>query len=78
MNEIRFADVERVPGGDVARVHVADIVSQINEMDVGDAVALLASLPLDRVVEIFDRPELARAGDLMLDLPEDFSGRILK
>jgi len=78
MNEIRVADVERVPGGDVARVHVADIVSQINEIDVADAVALLASLPLDRVVEIFDRPELARAGDLMLDLPEDFSGRILK
>jgi magnesium transporter len=78
MNEIRVAEIERVPGGDAARVHVADTVSQINEIDVGDAVALLSSLPLDRVVEIFDRPELARAGDLMLELPEDFSGRILK
>jgi magnesium transporter len=77
MNEIRVAEIERVPGGDAARVHVADTVSQINEIDVGDAVALLASLPLDRVVEIFDRPELARAGDLMLELPEDLSGRIL-
>jgi magnesium transporter len=78
MNEIRVAEIERVPGGDAARVHVADTVSQINEIDVGDAVALLSSLPLDRVVEIFDRPELARAGDLMLELPEDLSGRILK
>lgn len=77
MNEIRVAEIERVPGGDAARVHVADTVSQINEIDVGDAVALLASLPLDRVVEIFDRPELARAGDLMLELPENLSGRIL-
>lgn len=78
MNEIRVAEGERLPGGNVGRQHVADAVAQINDVDVAIAVALLLRQPLDRVVEIFDRPELARAGDLMLELPEDLSGKILK
>jgi magnesium transporter len=77
MNEIRDAEDVRL-FGDFRREHVADIVAQVNELKLDDAAALLASLPADRVIEIFDRPELGRAGELMLELPEALSGEILK
>jgi magnesium transporter len=57
--------------------HDADIVAQLNEEDLETAASILAQLPLDRVVEIFDRPELSRASDLILELPEEFAGRVL-
>ncbi|MBS0232661.1 MAG: magnesium transporter [Proteobacteria bacterium] len=57
--------------------HDADIVAQLNEQDLETAASILAQLPLDRVVEIFDRPELSRASELILELPEDFAGKVL-
>jgi magnesium transporter len=57
--------------------HDADIVAQLNEQDLETAASILAQLPLDRVVEIFDRPELARASELILDLPEELAGHVL-
>jgi len=76
MDDIRIADEAQV--ADLRHLHIADIVTRINELEPEGAAALLAELPPDRVIEIFDRPELARAGDLMLDLPERISGYILK
>lgn len=58
--------------------HAADVVSRLNEEDTDTAAAVLARLPVDRAVDIFDRPELARAGELLLDLPVDRAGEILK
>ena len=58
--------------------HDADIIAQLNERDLETAAAILSQFPLDRAVEIFDRPELARAGELILELPEELGGRVLK
>ncbi len=58
--------------------HAADIVASLNEQDADKAAAILAYLPIDRVVDVFDRSELSRAGELLLDLPEDRAGQILK
>lgn len=58
--------------------HVADAVDRLNELDLNEAAALIARLPQERAVEIFDRPELARAGELILALPDAVAARILK
>ena len=58
--------------------HDADIVAQLNQQDLETAASILSQLPLDRVVEIFDRPELARASDLILEFPEELAGQVLK
>jgi magnesium transporter len=62
---------------DVLTAHVADIVAGLNAQDLQDAIASLMHLPVERAVEAFDRPELARIDDLILGLPEDLAGRIL-
>ncbi|HML43266.1 MAG: magnesium transporter [Hyphomicrobium zavarzinii] len=77
MEELRVAEGARLGGG-LRQEHVADSVAQINELGIETAAAQLADLPLDHVIEIFDRPELARAGELMLALPVDMSGAVLK
>jgi len=76
MDDIRLAEGAR--HADLGRLHVADLVALINELAPEAATALLAGLSPDRVIEIFDRPELARAGDLMLGLPEALAGHVLK
>lgn len=63
---------------DLSGAHAADIVALLNEEDVGTATAALARLPVERAIDVFDRPELDRAGELLLDLPEDRAGEILK
>jgi magnesium transporter len=57
--------------------HVADIVERLNAEDLGRAAAILSVLPLDRTIEVFDRPELLRTGGLLLELPEALAGRVL-
>jgi len=79
-------DIHYVSGDDVDPIllvelldeHDADIVAQLNQQDLETAAAILSQFPLERSVEIFDRPELGRAGDLILELPDDLAGRILK
>ncbi len=80
MENIRKAsgdDVDPIVLVELLEEHDADIVAQLNDEDLETAASILAQLPLDRVVEIFDRPELSRASDLILELPEDFAGRVL-
>lgn len=57
--------------------HVADVVARLNEETLESAAAALAHLPFERAVEVFDRPELARTGELLLSLPGALAGRIL-
>ncbi len=81
MENIRAAsgdDVDPIVLVELLEEHDADIVVQLNEEDLETAASILSQLPLDRVVEIFDRPELARASDLILELPEEFAGQVLK
>src|ERR1700755_2021929 len=80
MENIRAAsgdDVDPIVLVELLEEHDADIVAQLNEQDLETAASILAQLPLDRVVEIFERPELSRASDLILELPEEVTGRIL-
>src|SRR6185437_11867857 len=58
--------------------HAADIVARLNEEDPNTAAAVLTCLPVDRSIDVFDRSELERAGELLLDLPEARAGEILK
>src|SRR6185437_2589026 len=71
-------DVDTLVMVELLDEHDADIVARLNDLDLETASALLSQFPLDRAVEIFDRPELARAGDLILELPDEFAGQILK
>ncbi|MDQ1153214.1 magnesium transporter [Brevundimonas sp. SORGH_AS_0993] len=57
--------------------HAADIVTRLNDLEAETAAAVLARLPLDRAVDAFDRPELARAGRLLQALPQGRAGEIL-
>jgi magnesium transporter len=80
MENIRNASGENVDPivlVELLEEHDADIVAQLNEEDLETAASILSQLPLERVVEIFDRPELSSASDLILELPEDFAGRVL-
>jgi magnesium transporter len=80
MENIRQAsgdDVDPIVLVELLEEHDADIVAQLNEQDLETAASILSQLPLDRVVEIFDRPELSRASDLILELPEAFAGEVL-
>ena len=49
----------------------ADIVEALNKLDVEEAAAVLAHLPFDRMVEVFDEPELNDPAGLMMALPEE-------
>jgi len=80
MDTIRIAPgaVDLVLFADLFDAHAADIVARLNEEDAETAAAVLAHLPLERAIDVFDRPELTRAGDLLLDLPHERAGEILK
>lgn len=56
--------------GPIATHHVADWVEHLNAQPDDEAAALLARLPAERTVEIFDSPELNRADTLLLTLPQ--------
>jgi magnesium transporter len=69
--------VDPVLFAELADEHVADIVARLNEERLEEAAGVLARLPIERTVEVFDRPELARAGELLMTLPEALAGRVL-
>jgi magnesium transporter len=81
MNDFRTtpaAAIDPVLYAHLYDAHTADIVVHLNEEDLDTAAAVLALLPLERSIDVFDRPELTRAGELLLDLPDELAGRILK
>jgi len=61
-----------------ADLSIADIVARLNEEDEETAASVVSELPVDRAIDVFDRPELTRGGDLLLALPGVRAGRILK
>ena len=62
----------------LAEQHAADIVARLNQEDLASAAITLAHLPAERAIDVFDSPELSRAGELLLKLPDDLAGRVLK
>jgi magnesium transporter len=67
-----------VPNAAASGEHVADTVARLNDLGRDETAAALVGLPIERVIEVFDRPEFMRAGELIMELPFDLSGRILK
>ena len=68
----------RAPSAEFFAEHVATTIERLNDQTLDAAAAALAEMPIERTIEVFDRPEFARAGDLIMDLPDDLSGKILK
>ncbi|MEI8700895.1 MAG: magnesium transporter [Mesorhizobium sp.] len=73
-----------VAGGDasaIARIlandHVADIVETLNWEPRETATELLCEVPFERLVEIFDQPDLDGASELVEALPRVKAGRLL-
>ena len=57
--------------------HVADRVEHLNALPDAEAAAEMAALPLEQQVEVFDRPELNRAGALLQSLPAPRGAEVL-
>ncbi len=57
--------------------HVGDNIERLNDLGRKQAVAILRHLSAERAIEIFDRPELAEPGELLLDLPDGLAARVL-
>jgi magnesium transporter len=77
-------EISPVAGDDavaIARVlandHVADIVEALNREPRETASELLCEIPFERVVDIFDQPELDGASELIEALPRDKAGKLL-
>jgi magnesium transporter len=62
---------------EMAGEHIADVVALLNDRDLEQVASQLARLPIPYIVEIFDRPELTRPGEILLEFPEGLAGRIL-
>ncbi|RWQ39370.1 MAG: magnesium transporter [Mesorhizobium sp.] len=61
----------------LANDHVADIVEALNREPRETATELLCEVPFERLVEIFDQPELDGASELVEALPRVKAGRLL-
>ncbi len=71
MEEVHYVsgdDVDPILLVELLDEHDADIVAQLNEQDLETTASILSQFPLERAVDIFDRPELSRAGDIILEL----------
>lgn len=61
----------------LANDHVADIVEALNREPRENATELLCEVTFERLVEIFDQPELDGASELMEALPRAKAGKLL-
>ncbi len=57
--------------------HPADIVEALNQYEPEEAAAILAHLPIERTVEIFDEQELNDPATLIKALPQDCAKTVL-
>jgi magnesium transporter len=73
--------VTRYPASIAARLavkkHPADIVEALNQYEPEEAAAILAELPIERAVEIFDEQELNDPASLITALPENCAKTVL-
>jgi magnesium transporter len=78
LTHVQAPDLDPILFAELIDEHAANIVARLNDEDLDTAVVILAHLPHARAVDVFDRPELQRVGDLLLELPIEVSGKILK
>src|SRR3569832_1095472 len=61
----------------LANDHGADLVESLNHESRETATELLCAVPIERLVEIFDQPELAGAPELAVALPRPKASKLL-
>lgn len=69
--------VDPILFAEFAGEHIGDSVERLNGLAPDQAVAVLGHLPVERAIEILDRPELTAAGDLLAALPGALAARVL-
>ena len=79
MNELPViaGDAELAIAEDLVKQHVADLVDALNEGAREKAARIIASLPFERAVEVFDQPGLDGPGELISSLPNTQAASIL-
>lgn len=79
MNEIPViaGEVEPAIAEKLAKEHVADLVDRLNEEAQEDAARIIAALPFERAVEVFDQPGLDAPAELISSLPDARAASIL-
>ncbi|MBN9077090.1 MAG: magnesium transporter [Rhizobiales bacterium 65-79] len=79
MNEIPViaGEVEPAIAEKLAKEHVADLVDRLNEETQEDAARIIAALPFERAVEVFDQPGLDAPAELISSLPDARAASIL-
>ena len=79
MNEIPViaGEVEPAIAVKLAKEHVADLVDRLNEGAREDAARIIAALPFERAVEVFDQPGLDAPAELISGLPGARAASIL-
>ena len=61
-----------------ASQNIADAVESLNARSLDAATDIVAGLPLARVIDMFDRPELQRAGNLIARMPDARAAALLE
>ncbi|QND51085.1 magnesium transporter [Phyllobacterium sp. 628] len=85
MNDLRLnqdADVAELASASnvaeqLAAMQAADAVELLNELDIEDAVGILAEMPRDHAVLILDQPELHSSADIIAELPAAVARELL-
>ncbi len=58
--------------------NIADAIELLNTFERDAAAGIVTALPLERVIDMFDRPELQRAGALVARLPDARAAALLE
>ena len=61
-----------------AAQNIADAGESLNARSLDAATDIVAGLPLARVIDMFDRPELQRAGNLIARMPDARAAALLE
>ncbi|HET8898751.1 MAG TPA: magnesium transporter, partial [Rhodanobacteraceae bacterium] len=77
MNTPIEASRDRALAAPFADLNIADSIERLNTLDEEAAAVVVAALPLQRAVDMFDRPELHHAGAIVSRLPSATAASVL-
>jgi len=70
-------DPLRIAADLAAKKHPADIVEALNQLELPEAAHVVALLPAERAIEIFEEQELNDPAGLIVDIPEEQAKAVL-
>jgi magnesium transporter len=77
MNTILETSRDAALAASLASLNIADCIERLNALDIDAAATAAAALPMQRVVDMFDRPELQRAAAIVALLPPATAAALL-